>query len=197
GQNATDGCYLSLAAANDRVYLYGYLNNDVTGDDNAGKCRPGTAYPQGLRNDQSVHAGDPIGYVGNSRAAAGGLPQLWVSVEDAGAAVDANTLLVDAVHLLFATRRGSPFAVAVTGTVVRSAGKQVTLRASRLRLFPSGATTSFKRTVTLTVGKNARFERRVDGEVKGSGSDLLRSSTHPVELWTSQAATALDAQEGS
>src|SRR5256714_15492656 len=63
---------LYLYGKSGTTYLYIHLNNDVTsGNDNRGKCVAGTSYAKGLRDGDSVQAGEPIGFVGGSGGANG------------------------------------------------------------------------------------------------------------------------------
>ena len=180
--------------------MYGYLNNDVTSaNDNRARCRAGTSYAKGLKDRQPVNAGDPIGKVGDSGDADGGAPRLLFQIEAAdGSVVDTRDRLAGAVHLLFAAPRRSSFALALAGTVVGLGSQQVTLKISRVRVFPSGEVFSAaNRTVELTITEGVRFEQRVNGVLRLVDSGLLRSRTRRIEVWTMPARSTLADEQGA
>ena len=88
--------------ASGTTYLYIHLNNDLTAKrDNRGKCVPGVAYMDGLRNGAKVKAGQQIAYNGDSGDAEG-IYHLHFEVHPKdGAAVDPFPFLNSATKLLF------------------------------------------------------------------------------------------------
>ena len=200
GSSGAAGCYLSLFGKSGITYAYGYLNNDLTTkNDNRARCRSGTSYAKGLKNGQRVKAGEPIGLVGDSGEADGGPARLaFEALAADGAALDPNTLLPNAVRLLFAAPRKTAFALALTGTVVAQSRQRVRLKVLRLRFFPSGdQVSSVGRTIELTVAKGALFEQRTNGALRVVDAGLLRSTTRRLEIWTAPALSSLAAQRGA
>lgn len=66
------GCMLYLYGSSGTTYLYIHLNNDLTAkNDNKGRCKPGIAFAEGLKDGQRVRAGQLIGYAGDSGDANG------------------------------------------------------------------------------------------------------------------------------
>jgi NlpC/P60 family protein len=182
------------------TYVYGYLNNDVTtGNDNRGKCRAGTSYPKTLKNGQLVKAGDPIAYVGDSGDAEGGPAQLAFQVSGSdGSTVVPDDVLAGASRLLFAAPRRSSYALALTGTVGGLGTQQLTLKVSRLRLFPGGdAISNLNRSVALKLPGGARFLQRVNGVLRSVGAGLLKGSSRKIEVWTKPGLSTLAAEKGA
>ena len=136
--SASAGCMLYLYGDSGTMYEYIHLNNDVTKkNDNRGKCVAGMSYAKGLKNGQHVAAGQQIGFVGDSGDANGGPSHLHFEVHPkGGAAVDPYPYLQSAQHLLFFAKLGSPFALALTGTVVDTTGTTLTLQLESLQSFP-------------------------------------------------------------
>src|SRR5437763_8394043 len=116
--SASAGCMLYLYGQSGTMYEYIHLNNDLTmKNDNRGKCVRGTAYA--VKNGTHVVAGQQIGYVGDSGDANGAHPHLHFEVHPTGGkGVDPYPYLQSAYKLLFSSRPGAPFVVALTGAVV-------------------------------------------------------------------------------
>ena len=132
------GCMLYLYGVSGTTYLYIHLNNDLTnGNDNRGKCVPGVAYANGLKPGAKVRAGQPIAFVGDSGDADGIHPHLHFEVHPGdGADVDPYPYLQQARRLLFAATPGSPFSLAVTGTIVELGNGAIELDAKQVRQWP-------------------------------------------------------------
>jgi peptidase M23-like protein len=118
--SVTAGCMLYLYGVSGTTYEYIHLNNDLTsGNDNRGKCVPGTAYAPGLKNGSKVSAGQRVGFVGDSGDANGIHPHLHFEVHPGGkAAVDPFPYLNAATHLLFSVPPGTVYTLSLAGTVV-------------------------------------------------------------------------------
>ena len=107
--SASAGCMLYLYGRSGTTYQYIHLNNDLGArNDNRGACVPGTSYASGLRDGQTVKAGEAIGYVGDSGDADGLHPHLHFEIHPGGGApVSPYRWLQRAEHL------GSPTALGV------------------------------------------------------------------------------------
>ena len=152
------GCMLYLHGRSGTEYLYVHLNNDSgNGNDNRGKCVPGTAYARGLKDGARVAAGEPIGYVGDSGDADGIQPHLHFEVHPKGrGAVNPFPHLRRARHLLFAAKPGTVVDLTLDGTVVGAARNALTLKVDRLKLRPLDFSLSkLARTVELSLPPTA------------------------------------------
>src|SRR5437868_10421969 len=140
--SASAGCMLYLYGASGTTYMYIHLNNDLTmRNDNRGKCVPGVSYARGLKDGARVQAAQMIGYVGDSGDANGGTSHLHFEVHPGGgAAVSPFSYLQTAQHLLFFAKAGTPFTLALTGTVVSATDTSLTLQVSLLQAFPMRVT---------------------------------------------------------
>ena len=71
-KSARAGCMLYLYGASGTTYLYVHMNNDLTAkNDNRGGCRAGVAFATGLRDGETVRAGELLGFMGDSGDANG------------------------------------------------------------------------------------------------------------------------------
>ena len=128
--SSSAGCMLYLYGKSGTTYLYIHLNNDVTkGNDNRGKCVAGMAFAKGLKDGQSVEAGQAIGYVGNSGDADGTYAHLHFEVHpNDGGAVNPHPYLMKAERLIFATAPATTVTLTVTGNVIQAATGQLTMK---------------------------------------------------------------------
>ena len=133
--SASAGCMLYLYGKSGTTYLYIHLNNDLTsGNDNRGKCVAGTAYAKGLHDGDAVQAGQPIGFVGNSGDADGGMSHLHFEVHPGGGkAVSPFPFLKRGRHLLYAAAPGSLVSLTLRGKVVATSGGELTVDVDSLR----------------------------------------------------------------
>jgi hypothetical protein len=194
------GCMLYLNGESGTEYLYIHLNNDLTsGNDNQGKCVPGVAYAKGLKSGASVVAGEPIAYVGDSGDANGIHPHLHFEVHpNGGGAVSPFPYLRKAKRLLFAARPGTTFTLALTGTVVTSAGEDLRLSLEQVRSWPGGRKIKQNgQQVAVSVPETASLEG-IDSPagLAFSALDLLTKGL-PVTVWTEPAKVTLSAQAGT
>jgi hypothetical protein len=181
--SASAGCMLYLYGDSGTMYEYIHLNNDRTmKNDNQGKCVAGTAYAKGLKNGARVAAGQQVGYLGDSGDANGIHPHLHFEVHpNGGAAVDPFPYLQAAQHLLFFAKLGSPFALALTGTVVDNTDTSLKLQLASLQAFPSNAKlTKLAQTVTVATATPA-----------------AAAPGDAVTVWTTPAVTTVKAMLGA
>ncbi|HEY3544237.1 MAG TPA: M23 family metallopeptidase [Gaiellaceae bacterium] len=190
--SASAGCMLYLNGDSGTMYEYIHLNNDVTmKNDNRGKCVAGTSYAKGLKDGQKVTAGQQIGYVGDSGDANGIASHLHFEVHPkGGAAVDPYPYLQSAQHLLFFAKLGTPFTLALTGTVVTATDTTLTLQLSTLQAFPMRLTLK-KLTQTLTLNVPAT------AIVQPQSRLLAAYDGEAVTIWTQPALTSLKAMLGA
>jgi hypothetical protein len=191
--SASAGCMLYLYGASGTMYEYIHLNNDVTmRNDNRGKCVAGTAYAPGLKNGSKVSAGQMVGYVGDSGDANGLHAHLHFEVHPGGGkAVSPYSYLQSAQHLLFFAKIGTPFTLALTGTVVSATDDSLQLKVSTLQAFPMNVTLK-KLTQQLTVTVPT------DAVVKPAADRLPAAySGEPVSVWTQPAQATLKTMLGT
>jgi hypothetical protein len=191
--SASAGCMLYLHGDSGTMYEYIHLNNDVTmKNDNRGRCVPGVAYAKGLKNGAHVTAGQQVGYVGDSGDANGIHAHLHFEVHsNGGAAVDPYPYLQTAQHLLFFAKLGSPFALALTGTVVSATDTTLQLQVTSVQGFPMRLSLNgLTQTLTVAVPPTA--------VVQPSASRLLSAyAGEPVTAWTQPAPATLKAMLGA
>jgi Peptidase family M23 len=198
--NRAGGCMLSLYGRSGTKYLYVHLNNDLTAkNDNRGRCVPGTAFPKGLRSGATVEAGQPIGYVGDSGDADGGNPHLHFELHpDGGEAVSPYPWLRRALRLLFYAPEGSPFSLALTGTVSAVEQKILRLKVETLRWWPGGLRVP---NVNRTLGVDLAYAELTAPKTAGLGgprsvAKLVSLIGRRVTVWTAPAPTTRAAQLG-
>jgi peptidase M23-like protein len=191
--SASAGCMLYLHGDSGTMYEYIHLNNDLTmQNDNRGKCVAGVAYATGLKNGAHVTAGQQVGYVGDSGDANGLHAHLHFEVHpNGGAAVDPYPYLQTAQRLLFFAKLGSPFTLALTGTVVAATDTTLQLQATTVQGFPMRLTLKgLTQTLTIAVPATA--------VVQPSTSRLLSAyAGEPVTVWTQPAPATLKAMLGA
>jgi hypothetical protein len=196
--SASAGCMLYLYGASGTMYEYIHLNNDLTmKNDNRGKCVPGVAYARGLKDGAKVSAGQMIGYVGDSGDANGIASHLHFEVHPGGgAAVSPFAYLQAAQHLLFFAKTGTPFMLALTGTVVSVTDTALTLQVSLLQAFPMNATLKgLTQEITLNVPLGATVQQKPPAE---PGTRLLSAyEGEPVVVWTQPALATIKAMLGT
>jgi len=194
----TAGCMLYLYGQSGTTYYYIHLNNDLTmRNDNRGQCVRGTAYT--VKNGARVAAGQQVGYVGDSGDANGVHPHLHFEVHpNGGKATDPYPYLQAAQHLLFAAKPGTPFSLALTGTVVSTTETQVAVNVSTSHAYPSNLTlTKLNQAVTLNVPATALVQSvDANGALRTLTSIMLAAKGQKVVVWTQPAPATLKAQRG-
>jgi Peptidase family M23 len=196
--SASAGCMLYLYGASGTTYLYIHLNNDLTmRNDNRGSCVPGVAYAPGLKDGAKVMAGQMLGYVGDSGDANGIHPHLHFEVHPGGgAAVSPYPYLQSAQHLLFYAKSGTPFTLALTGTVVSADDTTLKLQLSTLQAFPMNfKLAKLTQTLVLSVPETAVIQQKPPA---APGSRLLSAyEGEPVVVWTQPALATTKAMLGT
>ena len=196
--SARAGCMLYLHGKSGTTYLYIHLNNDRTlRNDNTGGCRAGVSYATGLKNGAKVAAGELVGYVGDSGDADGIASHLHFEVHPKGkGAVSPYPHLQRARRLLFAAAPGSPFTLALNGTVVQADDGFLELEVASLTRYPgSQRIPKVDRTVELAVPP----ETAVFNPVGALVAAARLAATVPgqrAQVWTARAATTIEAQLG-
>ncbi len=191
--SAPAGCMLYLYGNSGTTYLYIHLNNDVTkGNDNRGKCVAGMAYAKGLKDGESVEAGEAIGYVGNSGDADSTDPHLHFEVHpNDGGAVNPYPYLMKAERLIFAAATKNTVTLTVTGNVLHASTGQLTLKVTKLQAFPAGAVLDkMRRPLQLGVAENVQVD--LGNKVVGARS-APKLDGHEVVVLTEPTAATLAA----
>jgi hypothetical protein len=196
--SASAGCMLYLYGDSGTTYMYIHLNNDLTmRNDNRGKCVPGVSYARGLKDGAKVSAGQMVGYVGDSGDANGIASHLHFEVHPGGgAAVSPYPYLQSAQHLLFFAKVGTPFTLALAGTVVTATDTTLTLQLATLQAFPMNLKLKgLTQQVVLAVPPTAVVQQKPPA---GPGARLLAAyEGEPVVVWTQPALATTKAMLGT
>jgi hypothetical protein len=198
--SASAGCMLYLHGASGTTYYYIHLNNDLTHrNDNRGKCVAGTAYARGLKNGARVAAGQVVGYVGDSGDANGIHPHLHFELHpNGGRAVDPYPWLQSGQRLLFAAPRGSPFTLALRGTVLGVTDATIRVKVASVNAWPMRQRqTKLRRKVLVDVPSGALVQTVAKIGGPGTRATLADADTgQSVEVWTAVAPATLKAERG-
>ena len=167
--SARAGCMLYLYGASGTTYLYIHLNNDLTAKrDNRGKCVPGVAYAEGLKDGAVVKAGQQIAYNGDSGDAEG-IYHLHFEVHpNDGTDVDPFPYLNEATRLLFPLPAKPARAVmlGLKGTPVSAGAGVLELSVTAVRVWPGGAWTPIPaRSLELAVPEDALLDQSVAAQI--------------------------------
>jgi hypothetical protein len=196
--SANAGCMLYLHGDSGTTYMYIHLNNDLTmRNDNRGKCVPGVSYARGLKDGAKVSAGQMVGYVGDSGDANGIASHLHFEVHPGGgAAVSPYPYLQSAQHLLFFAKVGTPFTLALAGTVVTATDTTLTLQLATLQAFPMNLKLKgLTQQVVLAVPPTAVVQQKPPAS---PGARLLAAyEGEPVVVWTQPALATTKAMLGT
>jgi hypothetical protein len=196
--SARAGCMLYLHGKSGTTYLYVHLNNDRTlRNDNKGGCRAGVSYAPGLKTGATVQAGELVGYVGDSGDANGIASHLHFEVHPKGkGAVSPYAYLQKAKRLLFAAAAGSPFTLALNGTVVQADDGVLELDVASLTRYPgSQKIPKVDRTVELAVPPETVVFNPL-GAMIAAAKLSAAVPGQKAQVWTARAVTTIEAQLG-
>jgi hypothetical protein len=174
------GCMLYLYGRSGTTYLYIHLNNDRSlQNDNDGGCNGGTTYV--AKDGAVVEAGELIAWNGDSGDADGN-PHLHFEVHPQnGADVDPLPYLKAGSRHLFPAKLGTPFTLALRGTLIAAGNGRLELTASAVRWWPNGRWTEIDpRPIELAVPTATPIE-----------DDLLELAAGTQRSPSTRAATAL------
>ena len=194
--SASAGCMLYLYGDSGTMYEYIHLNNDLTmKNDNRGSCVAGVSYAKGLKSGARVQAGQLVGYLGDSGDANGIASHLHFEVHpNGGAAVSPYTYLQSAQRLLFFAKVGTPFALALTGTVVTATDTALTVQVSLLQGFPMNVKAkNIAKPLTITVPATAVIQQKS----VVSPRLLTAYEGEAVVVWTQPAPATMKAMLGA
>jgi len=196
--SASAGCMLYLYGDSGTTYYYIHLNNDLTlKNDNRGKCVKGVAYA--VNNGAKVAAGQQIGYVGDSGDADGLSAHLHFEVHPGGGrAVSPYPYLQKAYKLLFAAKAGTPFVLALTGTVALVTAERLVLNVATSQAWPTGMVlTKLNRPIAVTVSEATVVQSTAtNGTLRTVTNLSLATKGQKVVVWTQPAPATLKAQRG-
>jgi hypothetical protein len=200
--SARAGCMLYLYGASGTTYQYIHLNNDLTSKrDNQGRCVPGVAYADGLKDAAKVKAGQQIGFNGDSGDAEG-TNHLHFEVHPGdGADVDPFPYLNGAARLLFPlpAQPNRTVTLGLRGTPISAGAGVLELSVTGVRVWPGGKWTAIEaRPVELAVSKNAELDTSVAAQVLAPERRSL-SSRQALQLtaYTSAVKVTRDTMAGA
>jgi len=200
--SARAGCMLYLYGASGTTYLYIHLNNDLTAKcDNRGKCVPGVAYAEGLKDGAVVKAGQQIAYNGDSGDAEG-IYHLHFEVHpNDGTDVDPFPYLNEATRLLFPLPAKPARAVmlGLKGTPVSAGAGVLELSVTAVRVWPGGAWTPIPaRSLELAVPEDALLDQSVAAQIVAPTRRALSiRSANRLIVFTRPALPTFEAMTGA
>jgi hypothetical protein len=194
--SANAGCMLYLYGDSGTTYYYIHLNNDLTmKNDNRGKCVPGVSYARSLKDGARVQAGQVVGYLGDSGDANGIASHLHFEVHpNGGPAVTPYPYLQSALRLLFFAKIGTPFTLALTGTVVSATDTSLQVQVSLLQGFPMNLKLkNVAKPLTISVPATAVIQQK-----SVTAPRLLTAyEGEPVVVWTQPSLVTMKAMLGT
>lgn len=192
--SARAGCMLYLYGASGTTYLYIHLNNDLTPKrDNRGKCVPGVAYADGLKNGARVKAGQQIAYNGDSGDAEGIFHLHFEVHPEDGADVDPFPYLNEATHLLFPLPANPARAVTLglKGVPVSAGAGVLELSVTAVRVWPGGAWTTIPaRSLELGVPSDALLDESIVAQIASPTRRVLSTRSASRLIVFTRPATA-------
>jgi hypothetical protein len=191
------GCMLYLYGKSGTTYLYIHLNNDLTArNDNRGKCVAGVAYARGLKSGDSVTAGQPVGYVGDSGDADGIVAHLHFEVHPGGrGSVNPYPHLRRARRLLFAAPPESIVSLALKGSFVSTVPAQLQVKVDSLRVSTGLRVPQIGRVLRLRLPDSA-FVEWVGGIPLAVARLATIKKGQALTAFTAEDFVTLDAQLG-
>ena len=190
------GCMLYLYGRSGTMYMYIHLNNDLgPQNDNSGTCVEGTAYT--VPDGSSVLMGQQIAFNGDSGDADGN-PHLHFEVHPNGG-TDVNPLphLKKAMKLLFASKEGTQFSLALRGRLVAAGGGTLRLAAASVRAYPGGRWLELDpRPVDIAVPADGAVEDELVRLVSAERLATLKSTAR-IAVYTAKARVTKDALVGA
>ena len=193
--SARAGCMLYLYGASGTTYLYIHLNNDLTAKrDNRGKCVPGVAYADGLKDGARVKAGQQIAYNGDSGDAEGVYHLHFEVHPNDGTDVDPFPYLNAATRLLFPlpAKSGRAVTLGLKGMPVSAGAGVLELSVTAVRVWPGGAWTTIPaRSIEFAVPEDALLDQSVAAQIVAptKGALTIRSASRLIVFTRPAKAT--------
>ncbi len=193
---------LYLYGASGTTYLYIHLNNDLTAKhDNQGKCVPGVAYADRLKDGARVKAGQQIAYNGDSGDADGTYHLHFEVHPHDGTDVDPFPFLNAASRLLFALPATPSRAVTLglKGVPVSAGAGVLELLVTAVRVWPGGSWTAVSaHPIELAVPDDALLDESVAAQIVAPTRRSLSSrQTGRLIVFTLPAEVTRDVITGS
>ncbi len=178
--SARAGCMLYLYGASGTTYLYIHLNNDLTAKrDNRGRCVPGVAYAEGLKDGARVRAGQLIAYNGDSGDAEGTYHLHFEAHPNDGADVNPFPILNAATHILFPApaQPSRKLVLGLRGTPVSAGGGVLEVAVTAVRVWPGMRWTTIpSRSLELAVPELADLDASVAALIQSPTRRTLASA---------------------